>query len=182
MRKTTQYNDSFRELIKQGMCDFLKSCSLDSTNVTVIPRLIQVIDNSSLGVINFTGEKIRGTLAIQADDKFLKLTDPLKRDSLAIDERVAWLQEMVNRIMGIIKGHMASHAVVVQTGLPSAVVGEKIAFADSAMVAIETIHVRSSTSECWLFYGALIDSSVSFEGIPDEDSIIGSSGESFMFK
>jgi hypothetical protein len=73
------------------------------------------------GVIGFSGEGIRGSLAVGSSANLLRDSNPL-HDAASRD----WAGELANQLMGHIKGQLLAHGVTVYLSTPTVLRGEHL--------------------------------------------------------
>src|SRR5262249_5678086 len=96
------------------------------------------MDEQLAGFIGFTAEAVRGAVTMMASTELVSASYPLqlKQGMEGRLELFDWCGEIVNRLLGRIKGELAARGVEIEPSTPKAMMGENLQFPIAARSAV----------------------------------------------
>jgi CheY-specific phosphatase CheX len=133
-----QERAELRDIVISSCRHVLPKCGmpieLDPMELTTTPPA----DEQLAGFIGFTAEAVRGALTMMASTALVGTSYPLPLKP-GIDGRLElfdWCGEIVNRLLGRIKGELAARGVDIEPSTPKAMMGEHLQFPVAARSAV----------------------------------------------
>jgi len=130
--------------------------------------------SSRVGMIGFTGDAVRGTLAIHVCDALLDATGSNS------DNRNDWIAELANQLLGRLKNKLLSYDVVIQLSTPVAVQGEGFKMSFKSALARQ-FSFKIDDKFVAIYFDGEYDETKEVELCEDTDSIGAPEGEMMMF-
>jgi hypothetical protein len=152
----------FREIVIASCRHVLPQCGLpidpNPTDVTEVENLFEEL----AAFIGFTGEALRGAVTMLAPVQLLRQSYPvsLKTGLEGKLQLFDWCGEIVNRLLGRIRGGLATRGVEIEPSTPKALMGEEI-----QLVVLERSAVCSLQFSCALANMTVIVDAIAPEGV-----------------
>jgi CheY-specific phosphatase CheX len=105
-----------------------------NTTLTYVRRASELPRGwSKVAIIGFSGEALRGMLALRVDRRLLERTFPVSDASCATDD---WLCELANLVLGRFKGELLRLGITVHLSTPMLVEGTDVSLDTSAVSVV----------------------------------------------
>ena len=171
-----------QELVTQGARDFFGQNGV--TNIEVSKSGVSSAEFQWTGIIGFSGDLIRGSFAVTCQAGLLNHTHPNVGMRMPVEEadRVDWLGEIANQLLGRIKNLTLEYSVNFSLSAPSVVKGQalEVVGQDKRMITVSHFtcdsHPLTMTMICTINPNFNFDTAVKTGG-----SRSASEGESLLF-
>lgn len=111
----------------EGCCEALLSTYGVDVHVIGEAAESRLTDDGMAAFIGFTGDMVRGSLAICAPTSLIARAVPVPRDDTPQEVvYMDWICELSNQLLGRLKLHVARHGVVLSLSTPNAVCGRNL--------------------------------------------------------
>ena len=109
------------ELVVQCTAALFESCNVQLQYLGVASKQDPPFD-TTLAVIGYAGEQMRGSVLLSAPDPLLKTTHP-SGASATDDDLLDWAGELSNQLLGRIKNQLRGRGVIIQMSTPMILTG-----------------------------------------------------------
>jgi CheY-specific phosphatase CheX len=132
------------------------------------------------GFIGFIADPVRGALTMMAPAQLVNSSYPLTRKP-GIEGKLElfdWCGEVVNRLLGRIKGELAARGVDIEPSTPKAMMGEHLQFAIAARTAVCALQFTCQGGRVAVLVDAVAAGATIFHerrsasGLPEEGELL----------
>ncbi len=112
------------EKVVECACELLESCGVQVTFKGVGDEGGALENETTLSVIGFGGDHLRGSLVVAASNGLLRSTHPNCADdptAVSDDEMRDWAGEFANQLLGRIKNKLLGRGIVIQMSTPTSI-------------------------------------------------------------
>jgi CheY-specific phosphatase CheX len=173
----------FREIVISSCRHVLPQCGLpiepDPADVTAIG----LVTEQMAGFIGFTADTLRGALTFLAPLDLVRVSYPLvlKKGMEGNLELFDWCGEVVNRLLGRIKGGLGARGVDIDASTPKAMMGEQLQIAVLERRAICALEFPCGGGKVAVLVDAVSPAGVTLFKEPVDASSLPQEGELLLF-
>ena len=174
----SSYPEQFYDIVKLSTVEVSESLGLQGLVAEPSQPYDALPPDELIGMLVFMGPELNGAFSVFCNQDYLSRTNPVKGSELQTD----WLSEIANRVLGAVKARSAQLNVDFEVSIPITTQRDEFLKSSQTIGPIEGFDFNHDGERISVNFCGVFARSVTFNGTPDNDAVIGGLGDAVIFK